>query len=310
MATELKQNDNVGDLCDTKEEKESQKRYSLTVAVIQHKLELHLHDTQTKYMYHGSFTSDDLQKCGFGNNQASKLEKVCKFLESARQGHHQLNFEIKIEKNGNSKITDSDTGIIKITKDDEFFPLEIILRLKQTPRKKIDILEEHIQDLKKENASLKSELQELRELKEHAMAKGTIVMWNGTVDSIPKGWSLCNGKHGTPDLRNRFLVGATDKFDINSQGGMDNHNHVINVQGHQLTIAEMPRHTHEHQHSIYHFNGTQNKHHTPSGDWGCQLDKPSITETGGNQAHNHNAESQASNHLPPYYAVCFIMKII
>ena len=37
---------------------------------------------------------------------------------------------------------------------------------------------------------------------------GMIMMWSGTIATIPSGWLLCNGSSGTPDLRNRFIVGA------------------------------------------------------------------------------------------------------
>ena len=38
--------------------------------------------------------------------------------------------------------------------------------------------------------------------------RGAIVMWSGTVADIPAGWVLCDGTSGTPDLRERFIVGA------------------------------------------------------------------------------------------------------
>ena len=37
---------------------------------------------------------------------------------------------------------------------------------------------------------------------------GVIVMWSGSISSIPSGWVLCNGNNSTPDLRNKFVVGA------------------------------------------------------------------------------------------------------
>lgn len=40
------------------------------------------------------------------------------------------------------------------------------------------------------------------------MPAGTIVMWHGTIATIPTGWVLCDGSNGTPDLRNRFIVAA------------------------------------------------------------------------------------------------------
>ena len=33
-------------------------------------------------------------------------------------------------------------------------------------------------------------------------------MWSGSIGTIPTGWALCNGSNGTPDLRNKFIIGA------------------------------------------------------------------------------------------------------
>jgi microcystin-dependent protein len=43
----------------------------------------------------------------------------------------------------------------------------------------------------------------------NAFIPGMIMMWSGTIATIPSGWALCNGSSGTPDLRNRFIVGAS-----------------------------------------------------------------------------------------------------
>lgn len=37
---------------------------------------------------------------------------------------------------------------------------------------------------------------------------GGIIMWSGTIASIPSNWQLCDGTNGTPNLTNRFVVGA------------------------------------------------------------------------------------------------------
>jgi hypothetical protein len=41
-----------------------------------------------------------------------------------------------------------------------------------------------------------------------AFTTGMIMMWSGTIATIPTGWVLCNGSNSTPDLRNRFVIGA------------------------------------------------------------------------------------------------------
>jgi len=48
---------------------------------------------------------------------------------------------------------------------------------------------------------------------------GVIVMWGGSVPSIPAGWALCDGTGGTPDLRDRFIVGAGSSYNPNAVGG-------------------------------------------------------------------------------------------
>lgn len=49
---------------------------------------------------------------------------------------------------------------------------------------------------------------------------GIIAMWSGTVDAIPKGWVLCDGTNNTPNLRNRFIVGAGDEYNVGDVGGV------------------------------------------------------------------------------------------
>ena len=48
---------------------------------------------------------------------------------------------------------------------------------------------------------------------------GAIVMWSGSIGSIPSGYYLCDGQNGTPDLRNRFVVGAGNSYAVGNTGG-------------------------------------------------------------------------------------------
>lgn len=52
-----------------------------------------------------------------------------------------------------------------------------------------------------------------------SVPQGTILPWYGKLDEIPDGFYLCDGKNGTPDLRNRFLVGAGDTYKLRDIGG-------------------------------------------------------------------------------------------
>ena len=48
---------------------------------------------------------------------------------------------------------------------------------------------------------------------------GVILMWSGSTDTIPAGWALCNGQDGTPDLTDRFILGAGTTYQPGTTGG-------------------------------------------------------------------------------------------
>lgn len=48
---------------------------------------------------------------------------------------------------------------------------------------------------------------------------GGIIAWSGSIGSIPSGYVLCNGSNGTPDLRDRFIVGAGTTYSVGNTGG-------------------------------------------------------------------------------------------
>jgi hypothetical protein len=48
---------------------------------------------------------------------------------------------------------------------------------------------------------------------------GMISLWYGAIGSIPTGWYLCDGANGTPDLRDRFIVGAGSTYSVSATGG-------------------------------------------------------------------------------------------
>ena len=64
---------------------------------------------------------------------------------------------------------------------------------------------------------------------------GGIIMWSGSVASIPSGWYLCDGNNSTPDLQNRFIVGAGSSYAVGATGGADSVT---------LSEAQIPAHSH------------------------------------------------------------------
>jgi len=144
---------------------------------------------------------------------------------------------------------------------------------------------------------------------------GCIAIWSGSVVSIPAGWYLCNGLNGTPDLRDRFVVGAGSHYARNDTGGAATvtTSATVTIASHTLTKSEIPKHTH----------GTITDNY-PSGyvgDWGGAGIGDYLTgfakssgntgSTGGGGGHKHTASFSGTSgqaKLPSYYAACYIQK--
>jgi len=69
---------------------------------------------------------------------------------------------------------------------------------------------------------------------------GSIVIWSGVLANIPDGWQACDGTNGTPDLRSRFVEGATGGGDERGTGGASNHTHTYTGNGHTHTAMPIP----------------------------------------------------------------------
>ena len=69
---------------------------------------------------------------------------------------------------------------------------------------------------------------------------GTIQLWSGSIGTIPNGWQLCDGTNGSPDLRDRFVVGAGSTYAVNDTGGSNTH---------VLADSEVPVRDHVHEYS-------------------------------------------------------------
>jgi hypothetical protein len=135
---------------------------------------------------------------------------------------------------------------------------------------------------------------------------GIISMWSGSIVSIPSGWVLCDGTNSTPDLRDRFVVGAGSTYAVAATGGSANA--VIVSHTHTATSTDAG-HTHVEQ-----YNGG-----TPgSGDGICSsgvsvANTPSSASTATGFASITTTVASAgvsgtNANLPPYYALAYIMK--
>ena len=142
---------------------------------------------------------------------------------------------------------------------------------------------------------------------------GGIIIWSGSSASIPSGWLLCDGSSSTPDLRNRFVVGATSTYAVGATGGSADAIVVSHTHTATSTVTDSG-----HSHALTNYGSAQagdDNGGAPvmagTGYSTGRSPNPTNTATTGITVATTNASSGSSGtnaNLPPYYALCYIMK--
>lgn len=165
-----------------------------------------------------------------------------------------------------------------------------------------------------------------------AFLAGMIVPFNGTfggsdgkrpinsyTGQADEGWVLCDGGTyqaksntpmlPTPNLQDRFVVGAGGKYTVGAKGGSETHGHTVTVNAHTLTVAQMPSHSHTIAISTRKPSEATGGNGVLQGVLGTISEYKASDGAGGSQAHTHGASSAVASSLPPYYALAYIMKL-
>ncbi len=162
------------------------------------------------------------------------------------------------------------------------------------------------------------ELWDVQETSSGAFPVGGIILWSGAIAAIPAGWALCDGTGGTPDLRDRFVVGAGNTYAPGANAGASaaiaahaaadlNHNHT--QQPHQHAVSGVTVSIAQQTLEV----------NTPGGGSWFEIDTgPGGTVSG--SADNATAINNAANAaaadlahtitavMPKYYALAYIMR--
>lgn len=139
-----------------------------------------------------------------------------------------------------------------------------------------------------------------------ALPSGVILIWSGASSAIPAGWYLCNGTNGTPDLRDRFVVGAGSTYVVGNTGGSKDA--VLVSHTHTATVTD-PGHTHSINNSTNVLRATSGSNGSNSGtNWRNDTISNNSATTGITVSNSTEGVSGTNANLPPYYALCYIMK--
>lgn len=149
---------------------------------------------------------------------------------------------------------------------------------------------------------------------------GGIIMWSGTIATIPSGWYLCDGTNSTPDLRNKFIIaahsddGGVAKTSVTGSATQTGGSKDAIVVSHTHTASVTdPGHTH-----VIGNNGNTGGRDLGGwsgpymmasgdriGDWSTATESAT---TGITVANSTTGSSGTNANLPPFYALAFIMK--
>ena len=217
-------------------------------------------------------------------------------------------------------------------------------------------------------------LQIIERFRLYLVPGGFIGMWSGSAETIPTGWALCDGTNGTPNLTDRFVLGAGKAYQPGVTGGAATATPSvaagsaktlnigtgaagtgIGIQGTTLDGNTLPSHYHNfdggrlnkmgmhdsaqgfmgadtqctpyrqfihntgnswahahgvsdpgHAHAVgssEHSHGITDNGHTHTVTTSAHVH--TVTDPG----HTHTLTAQVLSTLPPYYALCFIMKL-
>ncbi len=130
-----------------------------------------------------------------------------------------------------------------------------------------------------------------------------ILLWGES--SIPENWQICDGTNGTPDLRGKFVYGASSDGDIGSMGGTNSHSHSYGSTGdgggshtHSFSVSLNATGGTSHAAGATKYSAGKHTHSAVSG-----------TTSSGGSTHTHDASSATSTSLPPYIKLYYIARM-
>jgi microcystin-dependent protein len=144
---------------------------------------------------------------------------------------------------------------------------------------------------------------------------GGIIMWSGSIATIPASFKLCDGTNGTPDLRDRFIVGAGSSFAPLATGGtkdavvvshthgMGAHTHPVNDPGHRHIVRN------ENQGQVDSTLKTDRGNGSLAYTTYSDSATTGITIGAATGDTSSAGEDGTNKNLPPFFALAFIMKV-
>ena len=140
---------------------------------------------------------------------------------------------------------------------------------------------------------------------------GMILLWSGSTGSIPSGFVLCNGSNSTPDLRDRFVVGAGNTYSVGATGGSNTGTDTVNISGSDtvsITVSGTAEAYTGYSENSTHFANYWNSLRTIQYNYSRGKISLPFSGTGTDTVNISGSDTVSIDNRPPYYALCYIMK--
>ena len=144
---------------------------------------------------------------------------------------------------------------------------------------------EEIKNINEKITNIKTNITALQD----AMPVGSIIMFNGKAEEIPSGWAICDGKNGTPNLLDRFILAST------YAGGTGGQSQIT------LSVSQLPPHRHRLKKCWYGKSDNADDRQVVRWDDSVGTNDQILTEETG--------FGLPINIMPPYYRLIYIMKV-
>ena len=151
-----------------------------------------------------------------------------------------------------------------------------------------------------------------------SFVSGMILLWSGSTGSIPSGFVLCNGSNSTPDLRDRFVVGAGNSYAVGNTGGNNTATDTVNISGSDtvnVSVSGSGTTGNEFGNfgstNLYGYNGTGIQYRNMNNYyWGTTTHAHgfNFSGSGSDTVNISGSDTVSIDTRSPYYALCYIMK--
>ena len=151
-----------------------------------------------------------------------------------------------------------------------------------------------------------------------SFVSGMILLWSGSTGSIPSGFVLCNGSNSTPDLRDRFVVGAGNSYAVGNTGGNNTATDTVNISGSDtvnVSVSGSGTTGNEFGNfgstNLYGYNGTGVQYKNMNNYyWGTTTHAHgfNFSGSGSDTVNISGSDTVSIDTRSPYYALCYIMK--